>query len=174
MSAAVLWVVTPVALDARAGLFRCQRPDGSVVYTNSQATCPGAKPHEPRGVVHSIEKTESTRRSLPASALKPRTFAPDADDMMEAQWRNKKQQAEQELEQLTVQTSELEPYLRICNRGGYLYMTQDNGLKKRVSCNSLRANLAKLESRRTSLHEYLERGLQDECRRAGCLPGWLR
>ena len=174
MFAVVLWVITLPALETRAGLFRCQRPDGSVVYTDSQATCPGAKAHEPRGAVQSVDVIESARRPAPANARTPRTSAPGADEMMEAHWRNKKLQVEQEFEQLSLQTSELEPYLRICNRGGYLYRTQDNGLKKRVSCNSLRTNFAKLESHRDSLHEYLERGLQDECRRAGCLPGWLR
>lgn len=174
MAVMAIWVISPVTQDAQAGLFRCQRPDGSVVYTDSQATCPGASPHEPRGAVQSVDVTESTRRSVPASAQEPRAFAPGADDTAEAQWRNKKHQVEQEMEQLTLQTSEIEPYLTICNRGGYLYMTQDNGLKKRVSCDSLRTSFAKLESRRASLHEYLEHGLRDECRRAGCLPGWLR
>jgi len=174
MAVIAIWIIFPVAQDARAGLFRCQRPDGSVVYTDSQATCPGASPHEPRGAVQSVDVTEPTRRSVPASAQEPRAFTPGAEDSAEAQWRNKKQQVEQEIEQLTLQTSEIEPYLTICNRGGYLYMTQDNGLKKQVSCDSLRTTFAKLESRRASLHEYLEHGLRDECRRAGCLPGWLR
>jgi hypothetical protein len=170
MSAAVLWVVTPVAPDARAGLFRCQRPDGSVVYTDSQATCPGARPHEPQATVQSVDIAESSRRLAPA----PRTFAPAAGELAEAQWRNKKQQAEQELEQLTLRASEIEPFITTCNRGGYLWMKQDNGLKKRIPCSGLREHFAELESRRTSLHEYLEHGISDECRRAGCLPGWLR
>ena len=174
------WLVAAVALvalvtaDARAGLFRCQRPDGLIVYTDNQSACPGAKPHEPRAVVQSIDVTESTRRSVPASARQTRSFAPASDDAAEAQWRNKKHKIERELEQLTLQTTEIEPPLRICNRGGYLYTTQDNGLKKKVSCASLRAVYAELESRRASLREYLEHGLSDECRRAGCLPGWLR
>ena len=174
------WLVAAVALialmtaDARAGLFRCERPDGSVIYTDNQSACPGAKPHEPRGVVHSIDTTASTGRPLPASARKPVPLGPADDNAAEAQWRNKKHQTEREFEQLTLQTDQMEPHLRICNRGGYLFMTQDNGLKKKVSCDSLRAAFAELESRRASLHEYLEHGLMDECRRAGCLPGWLR
>jgi hypothetical protein len=104
----------------------------------------------------------------------PRTFAPAAGELAEAQWRNKKQQAEQELEQLTLRASEIEPFITTCNRGGYLWMKQDNGLKKRIPCSGLREHFAELESRRTSLHEYLEHGISDECRRAGCLPGWLR
>jgi BMFP domain-containing protein YqiC len=104
----------------------------------------------------------------------PPAFAAAADETAAAPWRNKKHQLEQELEQLTAQKNGIEPHLTTCNRGGYLYMTQDNGLKKRISCATLRATLAELESRRASLHEYLEYGLNDECRRAGCLPGWLR
>jgi hypothetical protein len=170
IAAAVLWIIAPLTLDARAGLFRCQRPDGTVVFTDSQATCPGAKPHEPQGTVQGVDVAESSPRSAPAS----RTFAPAADITAEAQWRNRKQALEQELEQLTLRTGEIEPFLTTCNRGGYLYMKQENGLKKRVSCTFLREQFAELESRRNSLHEYLEHGITDECRRAGCLPGWLR
>ena len=148
ISSAVLCVVIPVALDARAGLFRCQRPDGSVVYTDSQATCPGAKPHEPQATVQSVDKAASSRRLAPA----PRAFAPAAGESAEAQWRNKKQQAEQEFEQLTLRASEIEPFITTCNRGGYLWMKQDNGLKKRISCSGVREHFAELESRPTILH----------------------
>lgn len=170
----MICVICFVTLDAQAALFRCERSDGSVVYTDSQSTCPGARPHEPRATVQSIDVPASTRRSLPASAQQRPTLGPGADARAEAHWRKKKQQVEQELGQLTAQTDRLDAFLTICNRGGYLFMTQDNGLKKKVSCNSLRANFAELESRRAELHEYHERGLQDECRRTGCLPGWLR
>jgi hypothetical protein len=155
-------------------LFRCQRADGSVVYTDNQATCPGAAPHEPLGTIQNVDAAAPTRRSPPASAQRSRTFSPAAEKMAEAQWRNKKRELQQELERLNHQVGEMEPHVRTCNRGGYLFMTQDNGLKKQVPCVFMRETFAKLESRRASVTEYLEHGLSDDCRRSGCLPGWLR
>jgi hypothetical protein len=32
----------------------------------------------------------------------------------------------------------------------------------------------RLEGEQSAAEEYLREGLEDECRQAGCLPGWLR
>ena len=63
--AAMLWATGWGSLDGHAGLYRCQRADGSVVYTDRQATCPGARPHEPRGEVQSVESTAVAKRRAP-------------------------------------------------------------------------------------------------------------
>jgi hypothetical protein len=170
--AAMLWVAGSGGVDAQADLYRCQRPDGTVVYTDSQATCPGASEHQPRGDVQSVEASSVTKRRAPAYRLPG--DAPDHEAMREAHWRQKKLDAQRELAQISGHIVEREPYVKICNRGGYLYRTQDNGLKKKVSCDGLRADVAELERQRTTLRAYLDHGLRDECRTAGCLPGWLR
>ncbi len=41
-------------------------------------------------------------------------------------------------------------------------------------CQDLHARLERLETREQELVEYLDEGLAEQCRRAGCLPGWIR
>ena len=65
ISAVALW-----APDAGAGLFRCTRPDGRVVYTDNQAACPGAAPHEPTGTVQHIESAPAALRSARPRAIR--------------------------------------------------------------------------------------------------------
>ena len=55
-----------------------------------------------------------------------------------------------------------------------LILTDDAGIRQNVPCDDLRRELAELERERAELRAYLEGGLAEECRRAGCLPGWLR
>jgi hypothetical protein len=169
---AVVWTLASGSPDVRADLYRCQRQDGSVVYTNSQATCPGAPQHEPRAEVQTVESTGAHKRQEFPQRL-PRTMGA-LEGEREAHWRRKKLDAERELTQISGQIAELEPFVKICNRGGYLYLQQDNGLKKAVACDSVRADLDALQTQRAKLDSYLDSGLRDECRTAGCLPGWLR
>jgi hypothetical protein len=61
-----------------------------------------------------------------------------------------------------------------CNRGGELLRTDDAGLEQQVSCETVRAQYEKVRERQEKLRDYLDRGLVEECRRAGCQPGWLR
>lgn len=159
-------------LEASAGFYRCQRADGSVVFTDSQATCPGASEHEPAAAVQSLGSSSGPTRWAPASL--PPAHAPELDAQREAHWRQKKLEAERDLAQVSDRIRELEPFVTICNRGGYLYKTQDNGLKHKVSCDRVRDDFASLERESLELREYLDHGLGEECRTAGCLPGWLR
>jgi hypothetical protein len=48
------------------------------------------------------------------------------------------------------------------------------GVKERIPCSQLHARLAALDAQQTALRNYLEHELPEECRRAGCLPGWVR
>jgi len=41
-------------------------------------------------------------------------------------------------------------------------------------CDVLRENAWALHRQEVALEGYLEEGLREECRRAGCLPGWVR
>jgi hypothetical protein len=43
-----------------------------------------------------------------------------------------------------------------------------------VKCNELSTRLAELDGEESRLREYLASGLEEECRRAGCEPGWIR
>ncbi len=61
-----------------------------------------------------------------------------------------------------------------CNRGGELYVTQETGIRKGVKCGDAKRQFAASTTRTRELERYLREGLEEECRRAGCLPGWLR
>jgi hypothetical protein len=43
-----------------------------------------------------------------------------------------------------------------------------------VSCEELEAEQQAVRSDEKRLEAYLDEGLEEECRRAGCLPGWIR
>jgi hypothetical protein len=165
--------VVSIATGATAELYRCVRPDGSTVYTDSRTTCPGAREHQTTGEVQNYRasttiRSEGTTRRPPAS-LSNRTQTDN-----EASWRQKKLRAAQEFLDITARIEQISPFVKTCNRGGSVFRTQENGLRTGVSCDRLRDEVPKLEKQRSVLEAYLDHGLRDECRRSGCLPGWLR
>jgi hypothetical protein len=91
-----------------------------------------------------------------------------------AVWRQRKTEKEDELRRVTSEYESLKSYVTFCNRGNYVFTDDEAGMKTQVSCRDLGARLAALDVRVQGLRDYLDRELPDECRRAGCLPGWLR
>ena len=61
-----------------------------------------------------------------------------------------------------------------CNRGAGVWAEDQDGLRHGVDCKDVDAQEAAVRKEKKRLEAYLEEGLEDECRRAGCLPGWLR
>jgi hypothetical protein len=61
-----------------------------------------------------------------------------------------------------------------CNRGASLYTENDTGIRRGYSCDRVREEFDALERAERELRAYLDGGLEEECRRAGCLPGWVR
>ena len=97
------------------------------------------------------------------------------DDAIQAsQWRGKRQGAERELGELRSHLDEVEGLVAWCNRGGDLFVRDAAGLKQHYSCDEARSQLERMRQRMAELEFYLEDGLAEECRRAGCLPGWIR
>lgn len=163
-----------VAAPAGAELYRCEREDGSVTYTDNAGACRGARPHQPKGDFQRME----------SHAPAPRAEAPPhpAQDALlerarageESRWRQLKRQKESELARVAAQRKSLEEFVGHCNRGSEVIRRTASGLKERVSCASIRSEHAELEARESELRAYVEVGIHEECRRAGCLPGWLR
>lgn len=176
-------VVALFAPDARAELLRCKGPDGKTIYTDKPALCPGAAPFEPSG---SVQKAPGS--SAPAAPSVPgvpsvpgqqtrqerQGLRQAADKARAAQWAAKKRAAEEELEQVIARRDHLTGFIAHCNRGGYVTTRDEAGIKDVVSCNALKRDFAALEQREAQLKSYLRDGLKEECRRAGCLPGWIR
>ena len=61
-----------------------------------------------------------------------------------------------------------------CNRGAYITTRDDAGIQQVVNCSELRREFHDLEAKEAAGRDYLANGLAEECRRAGCRPGWLR
>jgi hypothetical protein len=43
-----------------------------------------------------------------------------------------------------------------------------------ANCSELKHELDEVETQEAAARDYLATGLAEECRRAGCLPGWVR
>jgi hypothetical protein len=168
---ALLLLLGPV--PAGAEIYRCQGADGKTFFTSDRSACPGAKPHVLKREVQTVLDERSSpalRGARPGS----RPASPGGNDGLEAMWRRKRPEAERELEDVDGRVEHMNAVLRVCNRGGEWYQTDESGIRQHVPCNELREKHAELARRREELREYLAEGLEDECRRAGCQPGWVR
>ena len=61
-----------------------------------------------------------------------------------------------------------------CNRGHSLYIEDDTGIRRGYDCGKVRKEHEEVRARMAGLRLYLDEGLEEECRCAGCLPGWIR
>ena len=98
----------------------------------------------------------------------------EAEAAEAARWKQKKLEKEQELEQVVARREQLRELVSHCNRGGQAITLDDAGIKRRLSCTVVREEFSSLDTREASVRSYLDEGLKEECRRAGCLPGWIR
>ncbi|HKA16651.1 MAG TPA: DUF4124 domain-containing protein [Myxococcota bacterium] len=174
---AALLAVAALAGAARAELFRCKGPDGKMIYTDQKHTCPGADPSEPTGVVHHAETPEPSRRGadVAPAAHAPGAAATDPGAGAEEFWRQKKRDAEQQLAQIRAQRERFDISAGHCKRpGAYVVTRDDAGIQKVANCSELLREFHALEAKEAAARDYLASGLSDECRRAGCLPGWVR
>ena len=158
------------AAPAEAELFRCRDADGKIVFTDQKSLCPGADPFEPTGEVHAVEPTSER----PAPSRAPAATAPSLDAAQQAHWRQQKLDAENELARIQKRRDWMQQYVSHCNRGGYVTTRDEAGIKQVVNCSMLRREFDALEAEEKKARDYLTTGLRDDCRRAGCLPGWIR
>lgn len=159
---------------ARADLLRCTGPDGRTVFTDDKSVCPEAKPYQPEGLVHSVERAAPADDSRAERAAR-REQAQDAQANEARRWGERKSAKEEELRQVVAEREQLAGYVAFCNHPGNNVFTRDQaGIRSRVPCNQLSDDLAALDARAEGIRQYLERDLPEECRRAGCLPGWIR
>ena len=157
---------------ASAEMYRCKGPDGRVLFTGDPSQCPGAQSYEPR---------RDVQRADPAPVPEPRSAALEApaardDAAREARWRTKRRQSEAKLARVEQAVADAEQATTWCNQGHEVFATDpETGLRRELSCDHIRAEYERLTAERDRLRAYLhEGGLEEECRRAGCLPGWIR
>lgn len=155
---------------APAELYRCVGAGGRVSFTDNPGSCPTAKPHQPPDVIQ-----KGPPPAPPAAPAASRAVLRDQAEQDHARtWREKKRHMERELAMLQARRDDIQEYAVWCKRGGDIYRKDAAGLKQKVSCGSVHAEVDRLEKGIAAARAYLEEGLAEECRRAGCLPGWIR
>ncbi len=161
---------------ARAELYRCARSGGGVTFTNDPSACPGADPAPAEDRIQRVPGGDSAAAAGAGPPARAARIArdPGGEAAEAAVWRGRKRQAEAELRAVRGEREALEQYLTHCNHGRQLFTRNQNGIKSSVSCSGLREQHAALGKRERELAHFLTEELEEECRRSGCLPGWLR
>jgi len=175
--AIAIGVVGLTSFDAaRAELFRCSGPDGDVIFTDDASVCPGAEPFEAKKQIHTVQSgvPASQGDGERAAAEQQRRMLERAESGEAALWKAKQQQAQYELRAIEHYRDRLDGLVAWCNQGGRVVTYDDAGIKQSKNCAELKEELTQVEARVVALSDYVERGLAEECRKAGCLPGWLR
>ncbi|MBW2240879.1 MAG: DUF4124 domain-containing protein [Deltaproteobacteria bacterium] len=167
----VLFAGLALASPGNTEIYRCTDPDGSVRFTGDASQCPGANKHEPKGEVQTIPPS-GPRQPRPAPAA--RAKAGMTEDANAARWRGKKLQAQQQLVEIEARLPGMHKATGWCNRGNTLYRTDDLGRRRTIKCDVVLKEYEQLQQARDQLAGYLAEGLEEECRRSGCLPGWIR
>jgi len=157
---------------ARAEIYKCVGADGNTLFTSDRSQCPGAVRHQSTGRVEKVPaQPRSSIRHAPAR-LRGREIGSVAGN--EALWRGKKLRAEAELQGLEGRFEYMRQAAGWCNRGHSLFAEDELGIRRSYDCQDVHNEQEQLKARLTGLRLYLEEGLEEECRRAGCLPGWIR
>ena len=167
--AALLAFALPAAEPAGAEMYRCTGPDGSPVFTSDPSRCPAAPAYRPAGEVQRVAPPAPSSRPAArrSTALVDETASRNV-------WQRKKLRAQNELRQAEADLEHLDRLIARCSRGADLWVEDDLGIRRGVDCNDVKAKRAQLAARVADLRHYLAEGLAEECRTAGCLPGWLR
>jgi hypothetical protein len=157
---------------ARTEIYKCVGPDGNTLFTSNRSQCPGAERHESTGRVETVpSQSRSPVRRPPAIRRGPAIGGAAGN---KALWGGKKLQAETELRDLELRHEYLRRAVTWCNRGHTLYTEDDTGIRSGYDCRDVKNEFEEVKARQAGLRLYLDEGLEEECRRAGCLPGWIR
>jgi hypothetical protein len=157
---------------ARTEIYKCVGADGKTLFTSDSSQCPGAERHEPTGRLEKVPGQSRSSVQRPPARLGSHGTASPAGN--EALWRGKKLRAEAELRELEGRVEYVRRAVVWCNRGHALYSEDETGIRRGYDCRNVHDEFAEIEGRLAELRVYLDEGLEEECRRAGCLPGWIR
>lgn len=172
-------LVALLAAPVGAEIYKCKGPDGKILYTHRADQCPGAKKHELKGRIQTIGSGNATATvsSRPAAASVATSASPGAVDeaAAAATWQKKKADAEAQLALVKERLPYLSKMVYKCNRGAELFAEdEETGVRRSYSCDKVRDEHADYKAREQELEAFLDHGLEDACRRAGCMPGWIR
>jgi len=157
---------------ARTEIYKCVGSDGKTLFTGDHSQCPDAERHESTGRIETVTTPpRSSVRRPPARLRGPATQSVAGG---EALWRGKKLRAETELRDLEGRLEYMRRAVGWCNRGHDLYVEDETGIRTGYDCRKVQNEYEEVKARRAGLRVYLDEGLEEECRRSGCLPGWIR
>ena len=160
---------------ASSDVYRCTRPDGSIVFTDDESACPGPAKHAPAGRVQTFPREDDPVPAAPGrGAREAHARQIEEDKAQKARWQQKKRSKEEELRVLEQRHRQLGAFVTACNRGVEIISRDASGMKYQVPCQRVRKEYEQTRALQEPLREYLDTGLARECRRAGCLPGWIR
>jgi hypothetical protein len=183
---AVLAVLSLAAPARAGGLYRCVRPDGTVLFSDQANACPDGSRHEPQN-----------RLQVLPSPSGPASIAPGDDPAepaveQEQYWRELAATRRRELEEAERRAALLEEQYATCRRGAHVRIRppdrplwpavvlpqqrdpEQEEQEADASCDESRRVFEEAQTEVEVLRLYLEEGLEDDCRRAECLPGWIR
>ena len=163
-----------LSAGAHAETYQCQGPDGKTLFTSDRSLCPGAALHESRGQLQRASGGPELPPARPRESAESRARRAFEGDAEAGAWRGKRASAEAELGQARARLEALHQVAGWCNRGHEVWATDADGLRHGVDCEELKAQQKALRREERRLEAYLAEGLEEECRRAGCLPGWIR
>ena len=155
----------------QAEIYKCTGADGKTLFTSDRSQCPDAPRHQPSGRIEKVPA--QPRSSYRRSPARLRRAAGNVAGN-EALWRGKKLRAEAELQGIEGRLEYMRQAVGWCNRGRALYAEDEMGIRRSYDCQDVHNEHEQLKARMTGLRLYLDEGLEEECRRAGCLPGWIR
>lgn len=168
-------ILIAAATAGAADVYRCPKPGGGASFTNDPAACPGAEAIQPGDRIQRVAEPDAAAAAPRAAQRSAAALAdPGAEAAEAAVWRERKQRAEADLRAATREREQLEEYVTHCNHGRDLFTRLENGLKTSVSCDGVREQYEALLRREAEIERFLSEELDEECRRSGCQPGWLR
>lgn len=175
------FVLLAAAAPAAAEIYRCVGANGEVRYVSSAAQCPNALPVAPKeSAVQRVGKSSAplaTARpgATSSSARRAASAAAANDAAQEIAWRNKKAEAERKVQVLEAQEKRLDAAMHWCNKGHEVVRKDPRtGIREEVPCERIQDDHERAEAELETARAYLGSGLEEECRRSGCMPGWIR
>jgi hypothetical protein len=154
----------------RAEIYKCVGADGKTLFTSDRSQCPDAEAHQSTGRIEKVPA--QPRRSMRRAPARRRSLGSVAGG--EALWRGKKLRAEAEVQGLEERLEYMRQAVGWCNRGHSLFTEDEVGIRRSYDCKHVHNEYEQAKAQLAGLRLYLEEGLEEECRRAGCLPGWIR
>ena len=163
-----VWVAEFRVAEAEAHLDRC-RDDQQ--YTTRAGTCAVAEKHVD-SVRAALEKERHYLEAVLPDRCRREGCPPDSAEAMadggtdEALWRARFESARDELVRAERRLASDEQSLKACGHVGRY--------QRHVSCDPHKYRVLDSRARFAALQHYLDERLPEECRKAGCLPGWVR